>query len=209
MDLIILASGSARRQNYFKMLNLPFEVIETDTNEDNYEHLEPLRLAPALALRKAESALKLIRAEGSMHKWIFAADTLISFGAREIGKAHSRSEAKNILQSFSGCEHTVITGMALYSAQKNKMTTETVSSIVRFADLAESDIDWYLDTGEWQGAAGAYQIQGAGSVLIKEIHGSFSNIVGLPLYEFHSMLKTAGYRITDRTLSQDIKGNDT
>jgi septum formation protein len=98
-----------------------------------------------------------------------------------------------MLRVFAGRKHEVITAMALCNRRTGKTDCRSVSSEVEFAPLTDAEIEWYLDTGEWQGAAGAYQMQGLAGCLIKLINGSPSCVAGLPLYDFYVMLRDNGY----------------
>jgi septum formation protein len=90
-------------------------------------------------------------------------------------------------------EHDVVTALALYNGHQGIVDCRSNLSTVRFADLSEKEIEWYLDSGEWQGVAGSYRIQGIGGCFISEIRGSYSSIVGLPLHDFYVMLRENGY----------------
>ena len=109
------------------------------------------------------------------------------------GKPKDRDEAKQTLARLSGRGHEVITSMALYSGPEQEIDCRTVSCKVNFAPLSQAEIEWYLDTSEWQGVAGAYRIQGLASCFITKIEGSPTTVVGLPLREFYVMLRDNGY----------------
>jgi septum formation protein len=98
-----------------------------------------------------------------------------------------------MLRLLSGRDHQAVTSVALYRGADKHIDCRTVESTVSFAKLSDAEIEWYLNTGEWQGAAGSYKIQGLGACFIDGIQGSFSGIVGLPLREFYSMLRDNGY----------------
>ena len=204
MEPIILASGSLRRQEYFRLLGLPYSIMPAQIDENAHESLPPRLLAEDLALRKVNSIVELL--SGRRPNWIFAADTLISVDGEVFGKSADREDARRMLNTLQGRSHEVITAMALYcgkakdqgsanqgSANLGSSDCRSVVSTVTFAPLSAEDIEWYLSTGEWQGAAGSYKIQGLAGCLVSEIRGSFSGIVGLPLHEFYVMLKENGY----------------
>ena len=155
------------------------------------EDIVPRIRAETLAIRKVNMVKKTL--EGRNPPWILAADTLIDVDRKVFGKAVSRDDAKSMLQTLSGREHKVISALALFSGRSQKIDCRSNESTVRFAELSQQEIDWYLDTGEWQGVAGAYRIQGIAACFISEIHGSYSSIVGLPLHDFYVMLKENGY----------------
>jgi septum formation protein len=98
-----------------------------------------------------------------------------------------------MLKKLQGRSHEVVTAMALYNGKAKAIDCRSMVSDVTFAPLSQETIDWYLDTGEWQGVAGAYKIQGLAACLIAAINGSYSGIVGLPLREFYVMLQENGY----------------
>jgi septum formation protein len=191
MEPIILASGSLRRQEYFRLLGLPFSIMPAHIDEVEHAALPPRDLAEELAVRKVNSIVELL--SGRLPGWIFGADTLISVDGEVYGKPADREDAQRMLNTLQGRSHEVITAMALYSGKAKIIDCRSVVSSVTFAPLSPEDIAWYLETGEWQGVAGAYKIQGLAGCFVAAIHGSYSGIVGLPLHEFYVMLKENGY----------------
>jgi septum formation protein len=140
-----------------------------------------------LARRKAAKA-------GERHKdrWVLAADTIVVIDGRILGKPGSRQEAKEMLGMLSDQEHRVITGFCLLCGDSGKSREGTVTTRVRFKNLSSREIDWYLDTGEPFDKAGAYAIQGKAAFMVKEIRGSYTNVVGLPLTEVIEALQEMG-----------------
>jgi septum formation protein len=193
MEPIILASGSLRRQEYLKILGLPFSVIPPLIDESPGDIRDPGKLAETLALRKVNRIIEL--AKGS--PWICGADTLVSVGGDIYGKPRDREDARRMLRGLRGREHRVFTAVALYCGAGGNTDCRLVRSSVSFAPLTDEEIDWYLDTGEWQGVAGSYRIQGLGGCFVSAIQGSYSAIVGLPIHEFYVMLKANGYPFRD------------
>ena len=191
METIILASGSERREEYFKILGLPFISIPSPAVENYDSHAKPEIAAKELAIRKVKSVVELINDKSPL--WVFGADTIIDFNGEIYGKPKDRSDAERMLFSLQNRVHKVITGIALYNRRKNSIDSRTVTSRVSFAPLSKEEIEWYLSSGEWKDAAGSYRIQGLASCFIKSIKGSYSSIVGLPLREFYVMLKANGY----------------
>jgi len=191
MDSITLASGSPRRKEFFKLLGIPFNAIPADIDESITANTDGKRFSSELALKKVEKVLSDTRANPPA--WIFGADTVIEADNRIYGKAENRSEAAAMLRDLSGKRHQVITSMALYNRHENKTDCRSVSCGVIFSPLTDAEIEWYLDTNEWQGAAGAYRIQGIAACFIDRIEGSPSNVMGLPLRDFYVMLKDNGY----------------
>jgi septum formation protein len=191
MEPIILASLSPRRQEYFRLLTLPFTVLSAAVDESLHAPMEPAAAAEELALRKVKAALEC--PEGKDAPWIFAADTLVSLDGKIYGKPRDSEDARKTLSILSGREHLVITAMALRNGRKKTIDCRSVVSTVHLAPLGEEEIQWYLESGEWQGAAGSYRIQGLGACFVSSMRGSYSGIVGLPIREFYVMLEDNGY----------------
>jgi septum formation protein len=169
---------------------MPARIEETNTN-----NLGPRELAEDLAVRKVNRVVELLA--GRLPLWIFAADTLIALDGDIFGKPADRENAECMLRSLRGRSHEVITAMALLNGKEKATDCRSVKSAVTFAAISDEELEWYLDTGEWQGAAGAYKIQGLASCFISRIDGSYSGIVGLPMQEFYAMLKDNGYPYGD------------
>jgi septum formation protein len=191
MDPIILASGSLRRQEYFKLLGLPFNIMPSRVDEDFDENLSPKEVTEMLAVRKVNKIVDLL--QKAPPPWICGADTIISMDGKILGKPKDRNDAADMLHKLQGRSHDVVTAVALYNGRKKDMDCRSVSSTVTFAPLSDGEIEWYLSTGEWQGVAGSYKIQGLASCFISGINGSYSAIVGLPMREFYVMLRENGY----------------
>jgi len=191
MEPIILASGSLRRQEYFKLLGLPFSVLPAEIDESEVSQTNPLKLTAELAKRKVEKALDVMKAR--LPKWICGADTVIVLEEKIFGKPSSREEAASMLKELSGKQHKVVTSVALYNGYEKKIDCRGSSCAVSFAPMTNREIEWYINTNEWQGVAGAYRIQGLAGLFITKINGSPSTVTGLPLREFYVMLKDNGY----------------
>jgi len=192
METIILASGSPRRLEYFKLMGLPFEVLKTEIDETLTKQTDPQKLTAELAVKKAENAINIMKA--NLPAWIFTADTVVALDGKIFGKPTDREDAAGMLRAFSGREHVVFTSIALFNREKNAIDCRTASCSVVFAELSDKEIEWYLNTNEWQGVAGAYRIQGLASCFITKIKGCQSTVTGLPLNEFYVILKDNGYR---------------
>ena len=188
---IVLASASPRRIDYFKLLGLPFSSVTPDVDEIVRENAEPKAAAEELALKKVRKVVETLKDMNP--PWVCGADTLIALDGKIYGKPKDRNDAGNMLRVFSGNTHEVISAVALYSGKNQKADCRSVISTISFASLSDGEIEWYLDSGEWQDAAGAYKIQGLASCFISKITGSYSSIVGLPLREFYIMLRDNGY----------------
>jgi len=197
MEPIILASESPRRRDFFKLMGFPFLCIPAmiDERQTRQNGVEPVRFAEDLALRKALAiANKTDGGPGDSVQWVFGADTIVVLDGKIFGKPADRADARRMLCEFRGRRHEVITAMALCNRRTGKNDCRSVSSEVEFAPLTEAEIEWYLDTGEWQGAAGAYQMQGLGGCLVTAVYGSPSAVAGLPLHDFYVMIRDNGYR---------------
>jgi septum formation protein len=194
MEPIILASESPRRQAFFKLMGLPFLCVPAMIDETQREGVEPRRFAEEMALSKALAVVNKTDGDREAVNWVFGADTIVVLDGKIFGKPSDRADAQGMLRGFAGKKHEVITAMALCDRRTGKNDCRSVSSEVEFAPLTEAEIDWYLDTGEWQGAAGAYQMQGMGGCLVKAVYGSPSCVAGLPLHDFYVMLRDNGYR---------------
>jgi septum formation protein len=191
MEPIILASGSLRRQEYLKLLGIPFSIMPSYIEEIPAPGISPAEQAQRFAVQKVQKIMEVL--EQRLPHWILGADTLITLDDVIFGKPVNREDASKMLQTFSGKSHQVITALALYIDKIQQIETRTVTSTVTFAQINPEELEWYLDTGEWQGVAGAYKIQGLASCFISEIQGSYSGIVGLPIREFYVMLREYGY----------------
>ncbi|MDR2784437.1 MAG: Maf family protein [Treponema sp.] len=182
MEPIILASGSLRRQEYFRLMGLPFSIMPSRINESYTGENPPQETTRELAIRKVRRIIEQL--QGRSPLWICGADTVISLDGNILGKPADRDDAASMIRKIQGRSHEVITSIALYNGRTKTTDCRSVTSTVSFVPLSSDEIEWYLNTGEWQKTAGAYKIQGLASCFITEIKGSYSGIVGLPLREF-------------------------
>lgn len=194
MEPIILASSSPRRQDIFKELGIPFRVIMPEINETYPQDLSFEKIPEYLASKKVEAVIRQLPA-GQMIPWVFGADTLVFKDNKILGKPESQEQAIQYLKELSGSTHKVVTSIALFNGKLSYLSTRTSINSVTFAPLSDKEIDWYIQTGEWHGVAGAYRIQGLASCFISHIEGSYSSIIGLPIFEFYDILKEQGYSI--------------
>ena len=171
---ILLASGSPRRRELLEQLGLRFEVIAPDVDESPLLGEQPIAYVARVALDKVNA----VTADGET--LVIAADTTIELDGDIIAKPADLADARAMLRRLSGRTHAVHTGVALRLG--DRCLTETVTSRVMFVALTDEIIDWYVATGEPLDKAGAYAIQGAGAVLVDNVEGSVSNIIGLPLH---------------------------
>lgn len=188
----MLASGSLLRQDYFKLMGLPFSIYPAKIDESKIAQTDPEKLTAELAVQKVKKVIDVM--SDRLPKWIVGADTVIAAESKIFGKPANREEAAEMLKKLAGKQHKVVTSIALYNGHKKKIVKKTAVCTVTFAPLKEKEIEWYLDTNEWQGAAGAYRIQGLAGCFITQIKGEPSTVAGLPLSEFYVMLRSNGYQ---------------
>ncbi|MCL5022866.1 MAG: Maf family protein [Nitrospirae bacterium] len=187
---IILASSSPRRREILEKAGLSFSVDPCDCAEKLREGLPPRKLAKSLSLGKAASV-----ADRHKKALIIAADTLIVFRGGILGKPHTREQARKMLRMLNGRTHLVITGFTILDTETKKRVSRSVETKVFFRKMTPSELDAYVDSGEPLDKAGAYGIQGLGSVLVKRIEGDYLNVVGLPLSVLAAELKKFGIPI--------------
>ena len=173
------------------MMGLPFSILPANIDESLTTQTNPLKLTQEFAVKKVEKVIEIMN--NRLPKWICGADTVISLNDKIFGKPADREEAAGMLGKLSGKQHKVVTSVALYNGITKKIDCTSASCTVTFAPLSDKEIEWYLDTNEWQGVAGAYRIQELASCFITQIKGSPSTVAGLPLREFYVMLKSNGY----------------
>jgi septum formation protein len=192
METLTLASTSPQRREIIQRLGVPFRVLTAHVEEDLARGDTPEDLVRLLAREKVEAVRKAYRLSGN---WIVGADTLVLLGDERIGKPKDRDQARQFLTAFSGRNHRVMTGVALSVASTGDIQTFCETTTVSVSELTEADIEWYLNTEEWQGAAGGYRIQGRGACLVDRIEGSYTNVVGLPIHRLYGMLRQYQYQL--------------
>ncbi len=193
---IILASSSPRRQELLKLMNIPFIVQPADIDETYPDTLCLEKVPEYISTEKVKKVLESVPKEKE-HTWILGADTAILFEDKIYGKPKNQEEAFSFLKTLQGKTHSVITGMTLYNGETKTFISRTCSNKVTFAPMTDEEIEWYISSGEWYSAAGAYRIQGIGSCFIKKIEGSESGIMGLPLFELYDILKSQNYSLIE------------
>ncbi|MBV8131768.1 MAG: septum formation protein Maf [Alphaproteobacteria bacterium] len=185
----MLASASPRRLDLLRQIGLePDRVDPADIDEVP----RPGELPPAHAMRLAEAKARAVmfRHPGA---YILAADTVVACGRRILPKPADTATARSCLELLSGRRHRVHGGIALAGPDEG-LILRRVDSRVAFKRLSEDEIAAYLCSGEWRGKAGGYAIQGRAAALIRWVSGSYSNVVGLPLFETAQLLAGRGYR---------------
>lgn len=194
MEPIILASSSPRRQEILKLLNIPFKVIIPNIDETISSAIEPEEIPEFLAREKVTAVIHSLPPQQEI-LWILGADTIILKEGKIFGKPDSRAQAEAFLREFSGKTHQVITSVVLYNGRKKIFVSKNAVTKVTFSELSDKEINWYLDTEEWHGAAGGYRIQSLASCFIKSIEGTQSCVTGLPIFELYDMFKEQGYSL--------------
>jgi septum formation protein len=193
---LVLASGSPRRLGLVNQAGLDPDALRPSEIDETPKKGElPRACATRLARAKAEAALASIRVDEELKgAFIIAADTVVAVGRRILPKAELLDEASQCLRLLSGRNHRVYTGLCLVTP-KESFRQRLVETRVRFKRLAEEDIEAYLASGEWRGKAGGYAIQGLAGAFVVKLVGSYTNVVGLPLYETVTLLGGEGYPI--------------
>jgi septum formation protein len=193
---LVLASGSPRRLGLLNQAGIqPDSLLPAELDETPHKGELPRACANRLARAKADAAYAAVQRDDDLQgSFIVAADTVVAVGRRILPKAELLDEAAQCLRLLSGRNHRVYTGLCLVTP-KGAFRQRLVESRVRFKRLSEEDVEAYLASGEWRGKAGGYAAQGiAGSFIVKLV-GSYSNVVGLPLYETVSLLGGEGYPV--------------
>ncbi len=184
---LILASASPRRLDLLRQVGLEPAAIDPAELDETPGPAEAPR---AYALRMAMEKLAAV-APRHPGKLVLAADSVVAVGRRILPKAETEAQARACLALMSGRRHKVLGGVAV-SFPDGKVRTRLVETVVRFRRLQAADIEGYVQGGEWKGKAGGYAIQGQAATFISFIAGSYSNVVGLPLFETVQLLKAAG-----------------
>jgi septum formation protein len=193
---IVLASGSPRRLSLINQAGIEPDALKpVDIDETPIRGELPRSCATRLARAKADAALSVVQLDEELRgSYILAADTVVAVGRRILPKAELLDEAAQCLRLLSGRNHRVYTAICLVTPRE-AFRQRLVETRVRFKRLSDEDIEAYLASGEWRGKAGGYAAQGiAGSFMVKMV-GSYSGVVGLPLYETTALLAGEGYPV--------------
>lgn len=188
---LILASASPRRRELLAQIGIAPDLIDPADIDETPQRAElPRVYAARLSLQKCRA---VAARHADVPALVLAADTVVSAGRRILDKPRDAAEAERHLRLLSGRRHRVTTGFALIRTSDGTEWSRLVETQVRFKSLSASEIAAYLDSGEWQGKAGAYAVQGLGARFVPWIGGSYSNVVGLPLVEVAGVLEAAGH----------------
>ena len=198
----VLASGSPRRLALINQAGIePDALRPADIDETPKRGELPRACATRLARGKAEAALAMLRLDEELKgSFILAADTVVAVGRRILPKAELLDEAAQCLRLLSGRSHRVYTALCLITP-KRRYRQRVVETRVRFKRLSSDDIESYIASGEWRGKAGGYAAQGLAGTFIVKLVGSYTNVVGLPLYETIALLAGEGFPIHHGWLS--------
>jgi septum formation protein len=193
---LVLASGSPRRLSLINQAGVEPDSLEPAEIDESPERGElPRTLSVRLAREKALKAQERIRTREDLKgAFILAADTVVAVGRRIMPKPELLEEAASCLRLLSGRTHRVYSGVCLVTPN-DSVKTRLVETRVRFKRLSEQDIESYLASGEWRNKAGGYAIQGLAGTFVVKLVGSYSNVVGLPLYETIALLAGEGYPV--------------
>lgn len=199
---LILASGSPRRVDLLAQAGIePDRLLPTNVDETPLRAEHPKSMARRLAKAKADKALKMYREDGGDEDaYILAADTVVSVGRQIMPKADLLDEAAQSLRMLSGRAHKVHTGLCLITP-KGKSRLGVVETKVRFKRITRDEMEAYLASGDWRAKAGGYAIQGLAGTFVVKLVGSYSNVVGLPLYDTVKLLTDEGFKVHFNWLS--------
>jgi septum formation protein len=193
---LVLASGSPRRLALINQAGIEPEALRpADLDETPLRGELPRACANRLARAKADAALEIVRMDDELKgAYILSADTVVAVGRRILPKAELLDQAAQCLRLLSGRNHRVHSAVCLVTPNE-AFRHRLVETRVRFKRLSDEDIEAYLASGEWRGKAGGYAVQGIAGSFVVKIVGSYTNVVGLPLYETTTLLSGEGYPI--------------
>jgi septum formation protein len=187
VSALVLASASPRRRELLARVGLALELRPADVDERAHAGEGPAAYVARVAWAKASA---ITRGRG---RWVLAADTTVTIDGAILGKAESDDEARAMLRRLSGRTHQVLTAFVLLGGDDGLVVREQlVVTDVTFVELDDAALDQYVASGEWRGKAGAYAIQGIGAALVREVRGSVTNVIGLPLAEVLAALREVG-----------------
>ena len=183
----ILASSSPRRRELLAAIGIDFDVVPSHVPEEHQQGEAPKEYVARLSRAKASAI-----ARSHPARWVIAADTTVLLGDELLEKPLDADDAVRMLSTIAGRTHTVYTGVTIQNDGTGYRETEVAESEVTMLPLSADDIGWYVATGEPLDKAGAYAVQGIGAMFIDSIHGSYTNVVGLPVALLFQMFRKAG-----------------
>jgi len=181
---LILASASPRRRELLGMAGIPLEVFPSQVDEKNIPGESPVEHVLRVAGAKAQEVSR-----SHPDRWVLAADTVVVIDDRVLGKPRDRGEAEAMLTALSNREHQVLTAYSILKGSSLQKREGVVITRVLFKALSAEEIRWYIRSGEPFDKAGGYAVQGKGAFMVREVHGSYTNVVGLPLCEVLEALR--------------------
>lgn len=193
---LILASASPRRQELLEQIHLSFNVASQDIDESRFDEELAKDYVLRMATEKAQSALDALlknektEEDSPAKSVILAADTIVLCDQQVLGKPSARNHAIQMLKTLSGREHRVLTAIAV--ASLGRIETDLSESSVEFREISTEEMALYWESGEPKGKAGGYAIQGRGAQFVKNLSGSYSGVMGLPLFETTQLLQAFG-----------------
>lgn len=186
---LVLASASPRRLELLRQVGIePDRTLSTNIDETPLKGEDPRRLAERLAREKARAG-----AASAPGAYVLAADTVVAVGRRVLGKAEDEAEVRRWLDLMSGRTHAVLTAIAV-AAPDGRTACRLVEARVTFKRLTAQEVATYVESGEWRGKAGGYGVQGGAGAFVTWLQGSYTAVVGLPLYETVCLLEGLGWR---------------
>ncbi len=186
-DSIILASESTRRVDILRTLGISFAIVPPDIDESRRKDESPHDYVLRVSLEKAQKVGRHFP-----DRWVIGADTVVVYKGRILGKPENDRDAFQMLSTLRGKWHKVITAYCVLNVARNVICRDAVETKVFVKDLADEEIERYIKTSEPMGKAGSYAVQGRGGFMVKEIKGSYSNVVGLPVCEIAEVLLSLG-----------------
>ena len=188
--MIYLASASPRRRELLEQVGMDYEVLVSNISEERAPAESPHAYVRRVATDKARHVAREVAAQGLALRPVLAADTEVVANDRIFGKPHDRQHAAEMLKSLRGRTHTVLTGLCLVTPQGEHVAV--CESRVTVAALSDSEVERYVASGEADDKAGGYAIQGRAGAFIARLEGSYSGVMGLPLYELRELFGRAG-----------------
>jgi septum formation protein len=186
-DSIILASESTRRVDILRTLGISFAIVPPDVDESKLKDESAREYVLRVSMDKAQKVGRHFP-----DRWVIAADTVVVYKGRILGKPENERDAFNMLSMLRGKWHKVITGYCVLNVSRKIVCHDAVETKVFVKDLSDEEIKRYIKTSEPLGKAGSYAVQGRGGFMVKEIKGSYSNVVGLPVCEVAEVLLSLG-----------------
>lgn len=186
----VLASASLRRQELLERTGISYEIIVSDFNEDSIRFEgNPEEYVKSLALEKARSVSKILPQDAV----VIGADTVVFAEGQVLGKPQNLDDAEKMIRMLQDNHHEVYSGVAIVHPEKKLTVSFSVKTTVVFSAMDDAEISSYLARNEWRDKAGAYGIQGAAGIFVREIHGDYYNVMGLPLQELYTCLRKYSY----------------